>query len=330
MAANPFDHSDTSAFFDFLLYDTTTASASALPPAPAAPVTSPEIDYAVLNELLCETPTFFSQGDLTPPVLGHPLPTPIAAFEDPCVTPASLFSSATPLVFDCMTIPFTPASSPPCSSSLSLDALLTPVNPPAKLFPELNTLMDSPMNTPVTSPPSAFPLSIPAIPVDLNSDPHSVNVILPMDKLLALLDTATRNNNSNNNNLLACMSMPATPYSPPVAAPLPTFQVVSAPASPPTRHAKYTCTHDGCGKSFTRRFNLETHVKTHDLNRPRPFRCELCSQSFVRPHDLERHYSCHRKQKEFSCQHCTRQFTRSDALRRHLDKQTCQRTGATA
>ncbi|KAJ3217054.1 hypothetical protein HDU67_008612, partial [Dinochytrium kinnereticum] len=51
----------------------------------------------------------------------------------------------------------------------------------------------------------------------------------------------------------------------------------------------YDCPFPGCGKSFTRRFNLRSHALVHSEQRP------------------------------FACGHCHLGFARSDALRRHLE-----------
>ncbi|KAH8100986.1 hypothetical protein BXZ70DRAFT_143100 [Cristinia sonorae] len=52
-----------------------------------------------------------------------------------------------------------------------------------------------------------------------------------------------------------------------------------------------------CPRSFTRRYNLKTHIATHDVNRLKPFVCEKksCGRSFSRKNDLKRHMkSIHR------------------------------------
>lgn len=47
----------------------------------------------------------------------------------------------------------------------------------------------------------------------------------------------------------------------------------------------------------------------------RPFRCDMCRQSFNRNHDLKRHKRIHLAVKPFPCGHCDKSFSRKDALK---------------
>ncbi|KAL5033891.1 hypothetical protein BDV3_003522 [Batrachochytrium dendrobatidis] len=70
-----------------------------------------------------------------------------------------------------------------------------------------------------------------------------------------------------------------------------------------------------CGQSFTRAFNLNSHLKSHE--NVKPFACELCCMSFTRRHDLNRHMRQHMPERPFVCGRCSRTFLRKDALKRH-------------
>lgn len=75
----------------------------------------------------------------------------------------------------------------------------------------------------------------------------------------------------------------------------------------------YTC--PKCTSSFTRIYNLKSHVRSHQNFRP--FKCSSCSATFSRNHDLTRHEKIHNQAKPFSCKFCGKTFSRKDALRRH-------------
>lgn len=79
------------------------------------------------------------------------------------------------------------------------------------------------------------------------------------------------------------------------------------------------CPFEGCTKSFSRQFNLKSHMKSH--NTEKPFQCASCPQAFRRCHDLKRHVrSLHTEVKPFGCKSCCKQFSRMDALRRHVSR----------
>ena len=83
--------------------------------------------------------------------------------------------------------------------------------------------------------------------------------------------------------------------------------------------ASFKCPVRGCGKSFSRSYNLNAHQKTHDENREYPFLCQRynCSKKFVRKTDLQRHdQSVHVKERLHKCDYCGRTFARKDTRRR--------------
>lgn len=74
-----------------------------------------------------------------------------------------------------------------------------------------------------------------------------------------------------------------------------------------------------CHVSFSRRYNLGTHVKTHNIGRSKDYPCTLCTKGFDRKHDLSRHIATvHNGERAFSCSLCTCTFSRKDALGRHM------------
>jgi len=94
---------------------------------------------------------------------------------------------------------------------------------------------------------------------------------------------------------------------------------------------RFPCKHPGCDKAFARLFNLNTHEKTHDPQREKPFTCKECTKSFARKHDLYRHEaSVHRGERHFTCKRCAKPFSRKDALRRHVAIKGCPGTGSVA
>ncbi|KAJ3034535.1 hypothetical protein HDV00_004948 [Rhizophlyctis rosea] len=102
----------------------------------------------------------------------------------------------------------------------------------------------------------------------------------------------------------------------------------STPGSAESRRKRrpsrlYTCNYPGCNKQFTRNFNLQSHAKTHDPDREKPFVCPECSKGFWRKVDLERHDTVHTKVKGHQCPRCDKKFTRKDALQRHVGAKRC-------
>ncbi|TPX70210.1 hypothetical protein SpCBS45565_g01917 [Spizellomyces sp. 'palustris'] len=110
--------------------------------------------------------------------------------------------------------------------------------------------------------------------------------------------------------------------SPPATNPLIATRRKSATSHASPRHnpsqKTFKCTHEGCGKVFTRMYNLKSHAKAHTGERP--YACPACPITFLRKHDMRRHYaSLHDTEKAYRCPNCGSGFARTDALKRHME-----------
>ncbi|KAG0285086.1 hypothetical protein BGZ96_010626 [Linnemannia gamsii] len=81
------------------------------------------------------------------------------------------------------------------------------------------------------------------------------------------------------------------------------------------RPTSFPCAEPGCGKVFTRAYNLTSHMKTHSSEKPFP--CGECPLAFARRHDRDRHIRLHTGEKPYSCSICGVGIMRNDALLRH-------------
>ncbi|KAL3896861.1 MAG: hypothetical protein SGCHY_003806 [Lobulomycetales sp.] len=91
------------------------------------------------------------------------------------------------------------------------------------------------------------------------------------------------------------------------------------PAGLPTGAASYNhhlelfvCPEPGCGKTFLKQYNLNSHARVHSTEKPH--KCQSCPLAFKRKHDLVRHCKLVHKQ----CHLCNETFKTTPDLTGHL------------
>ncbi|KAH7912000.1 hypothetical protein BJ138DRAFT_1149422, partial [Hygrophoropsis aurantiaca] len=84
----------------------------------------------------------------------------------------------------------------------------------------------------------------------------------------------------------------------------------AASASRRRNAAHFECPVPGCGSTFTRRFNLRGHLRSHTEERPYVCGWPGCTKGFARQHDCKRHQALHTNTRPQAniCQGCKKPF----------------------
>ena len=75
---------------------------------------------------------------------------------------------------------------------------------------------------------------------------------------------------------------------------------------------------DYCDKRYTRRDNLNRHIKTHRGAGKKPFRCNHCDYRGISESHLKIHVRVHTGERPFKCDHCEKRFKTRGNMKRHM------------
>ena len=75
---------------------------------------------------------------------------------------------------------------------------------------------------------------------------------------------------------------------------------------------------DYCDKRYTRRDNLNRHIKTHRGAGKKPFKCNDCDYRCVSGAHLKIHVRVHTGERPFKCDYCGKRFKTRGNMNRHV------------